>query len=202
MNKTLEEIIRELCGTYVPVLGFDRSIKGFSYYLNSHHIKHFSAQEACIAHKPEVAIAAGYPGGYLIPPQDWWERGVACIALADKLREKSGLPIGLRNWWRPKDYNDAVGGADGSDHLTAHAVDLDCSSKEHREVCEKLLIPYWLDSGYRLSLGLSKSKPLGLSGGVTIHLGIHSPVGRRMWYYGSIGTLGPCGKLKNQRPIQ
>jgi hypothetical protein len=85
----------------------------------------------------------------------------------------------MRNWWRPADYNKAVGGATGSDHIEASGVDLDYASRDDRRkaqhVLEKLQAEHdWL----RMSLGL---------GGVTTHVGILTPRGARTWYYKSYG---------------
>lgn len=152
---------------------FDHDLDGFQNYLTSSGIRYFSAREMTTPNHPAKARAAGYDT--FLPERGWWLRGAALAALADVLRELVGEPVRMRNWWRPAAYNKAVGGKPGSDHVTAHGVDLDYKSQASRRKAEARLREYhdeapWLE----MSLGL---------GARTTHVGIGSPRGSREWHY-------------------
>lgn len=146
---------------------------GFARYLAAQGVEHFDADEFLAPHHPDTAAEQGY--SLFLPPHAWWPRGAALGLLADRLRERVGKPVVLRNWWRPRPYNAEVASAEQSDHITAHALDLDFPSPADRETAQSHLEALreeepWLE----MSLG---------TGGRTIHVGLLSYRKQRSWTY-------------------
>ncbi|WP_423998688.1 D-Ala-D-Ala carboxypeptidase family metallohydrolase [Haloarcula salina] len=154
---------------------YDLSREGFQSYLDDVGVEHFSAAEFLVPHHEDVAAGQGYE--VFIPPHAWWPRGGALGCLADDLRERVDAPVTLRNWWRPIPYNDAVDGAPESDHVVAHALDLDYRSADDRRVAEERLRNLAeTDEWLQLSLGF---------GNRSTHVGLLSPGRGRDWLYDS-----------------
>lgn len=152
---------------------FEMTTDGFQAYLAALGVAHFSAHEMLAPHHQSTAERFGY--SIFLPPHRWWKRGAALALLSDELRELVGEPVVMRNWWRPSEYNAAVDGAPISDHITAHAVDLDYRSAASRRMAEARLRELYVhETWMQLSLGL---------GNQTTHVGIVSPGRRRDWTY-------------------
>jgi len=162
-------------GQVVDPAGYPRTAAGFQDYLNATGVQYFPAAEMLTPHRKSTARRLGY--SILLPKHDWWPRGAALAKLADKLRALVGRPVRMRNWWRPSDYNKAVGGASASDHINALSVDLDYGSANDRRAAERMLKQLRSDNSWlRMSLGL---------GNVTTHVGLLSSRGERTWHYKS-----------------
>lgn len=160
-----------------PVLpsAYEATLEGFADYLRAAGVQRISAVELTRPNHPAVAARLGFHN--FLPPREWWLRGAALALLSERLRDVSGGPVAIRNWWRPSAYNTdpAVGGARNGDHPTANAFDLDYPSVRARVAAERYLRSLerqepWLN----LSLGL---------GANTTHVGIGSPRGHREWHY-------------------
>ena len=151
---------------------YPATVGGYGRYLRTVGVRHFSGAEMTTPGQPARAAALGITT--LLPSQAWWPRGAALALLADGLRDLAGGPVMCRNWWRPIDYNAAVGGAPSSDHLTATAVDLyfrDVAAHGRAlEWCESLYATGLLD----MSLGVGKAM---------LHVGLYSTGGHRRWRY-------------------
>ncbi len=150
---------------------------GFQAYLESAAVNHFAAAEMIDPHESAVAASHGYT--QFLPPHTWWPFGAALALLAAILRDEVGEAITMRNWWRPRSYNDdkQVGGKPDSEHIGGYAVDLDYASASARELAEIYLRDLrvqepWLE----LSLGL---------GNLSTHVGLFSPKRSRIWHYKS-----------------
>jgi hypothetical protein len=162
-------------GTVVDPRDHAMTPAGFQEYLTATGVAHFSARETLTPHDARVASELGYET--FLPPHAWWKRGAALALIADELRRLVGEPVKMRNWWRPVEYNRRVDGAEGSDHVTAHGVDLDYRSADSRRRAERRLRE--LDAAHpdlQFSIGL---------GNVTTHVGVLSPGRRRQWRYDS-----------------
>ncbi len=176
-NELLQQAIVFFGGNEVDPTGYLMTENGFQSYLDDTGIQHFSAGEMLSPNQLEAANGLGY--SLFLPPHVWWPRGATLALLADKLRNMVGEPVKMRNWWRPCSYNEdeKVGGASESDHITAHAVDLDYRSSDSRRTAERgLREMYEQETWLELSLGL---------GYQTTHVGILSPKGQRIWTYSS-----------------
>jgi hypothetical protein len=75
-------------------------------------IRHFSAAE----------FLRGVPSGTL--PGGFLPHALSILQQADRIREFMGSPLELSSGYRPAAMNKSVGGAPGSSHLYAAAVDL------------------------------------------------------------------------------
>lgn len=152
---------------------YPMTVDGFAHYLKDQGIEHFEAGEFLEPHRPDTASALGY--SVFLPPHDWWPRGAALGLLADRLRELVNEPVVLRNWWRPRPYNAEVASARQSDHITAHALDLDFpTSNKRREAQSELERLRDEEPWLEVSLG---------TGGNTIHKGLLSYRKQRSWTY-------------------
>jgi hypothetical protein len=174
-DDVITRAIRLFGGDVIDPLALPRTEQGFQGFLAATGVRHFTASEVVRPKANRRALARSLGYELLLPEQAWWPRGAALLLLADELRRVVNEPVACRNWWRPGDYNAAVGGAPEGDHPSAHAVDLDYRSETSRRKAEGRLRELdreqpWL----RLSLGL---------GARTTHVGIDSPKGRREWHY-------------------
>ncbi len=154
---------------------FPETVAGFQQYLKASGVKAFSAVELTSPNHPEVASRLGFQA--FLPPRSWWPRGAALALVAQRIGERIGALIHIRNWWRPSAYNTdpAVRGAKNGDHPTANALDLDYPNVLSRMQAELFLRQ--LNQRYpwmQLSFGF---------GATTTHVGLASPRGHREWHY-------------------
>lgn len=154
---------------------YEPTFDGFSSYIEAIGARRVSAKELLTPHNRSVADDLGYE--WLLPERVMWANLVPLIDIFEIIRDAVDAPITVRNWWRPADYNERVGGAKASDHITAHAFDCDFKTHDQRRVAERIVVEMQQKrSDLALSLGL---------GGYTIHLGACSPKGKRTWKYDS-----------------
>lgn len=159
----------------VDPLDYEESFDGFKQYIKAIGAERVTAEELLKPHNRSVADDLGYQ--WLLPKREMWKHLVPLIDMFELVRDAVDAPIYVRNWWRPGDYNAQVGGAAGSDHITAHAFDCDFQTSDHRRIAEKILEDLQDDRrDLQISLGL---------GDKTIHIGAMSPRGRRTWKYSS-----------------
>jgi hypothetical protein len=167
--------IRHFGGKVVNARSYQETRAGFAQYLRDGGIRRISAEQLTTPNHPEIAQKYGY--GAFLPTRVWWARGLALALVAEKIQDLMRQPVRIRNWWRPGDYNldEGVGGKPRSDHVTAHALDLDYPSPAS---CARAI--RWLrilarkHPWLRLSLG---------TGPTVTHVGIDSPIGAREWRY-------------------
>ncbi len=167
--------IRHLGGTPARAGAFPATMAGFDNYLRQCGVRNVSARSLTRPNHPDVAARLGFQD--FLPPKQWWPRGAALALIVEKLREVTGEPVEVRNWWRPAAYNadPRVGGARNGDHPDACAIDLDYRTPAGRMHAER-----WLRSLDRSLPALKLS--LGL-GSLTTHVGIGSARGHREWHY-------------------
>lgn len=161
----------------IEASSYEQTQSGLDAYLAAAGVRYVSAQEATTPHQR-------WPRP-LLPPQYAWV-GIALLGrVHGALREHVGLPIKVRNWWRPPEYNEVAKGAARSDHLWACAVDLDFTggwlrAVAARRAAQKLvvkLLPMNL-----LSLGVGwTTLHVGYAAPETLRLGCH-----RRWKYGKL----------------
>ena len=75
---------------------------------------------------PEFLVSKDYPellGGFFLTDQDKAIIRLGVQSILDPIRESFGVPYILTSAKRSPALNAAVGGSEGSDHLTANAVD-------------------------------------------------------------------------------
>jgi hypothetical protein len=164
-----------LNGSPANPAAYPATVDGFTAYLRACGVQDYAAQDLTRPNHPDIARRLGYT--YFVPPQNWWDRGAALALLAQGIHRTASVPVVIRNWWRPEDYNrqPGVDGARASDHISATALDLDYASPADRAKAESFLRELnarapWM----KMSMGL---------GPVTTHIGLLSPRGSREWHY-------------------
>lgn len=177
---------------------YPRSRLGLDSYLRGCRISHFSAGELCKATETSAAVdglptdpATGAP--ILLPARYAWPRAACILTLAEAVRVVAG-PLAVRHWWRPSSINAAVGGAAGSDHLSASAIDFSArTGTALAEAFKALLDPLWRAEAVLPVWGLSLGHR---SGSPVVHVGVWAPktIGTRKarrWSYSSDGSPVP-----------
>jgi uncharacterized protein YcbK (DUF882 family) len=89
--------------------------------LRERGITNFAAKEL-------VWLSKAKPPHHDIPPTDLWPNLVRVAKLAQRIRNVMGVPLSVSSAWRPRWYNDAVGGSENSAHLRGAAIDLNLVS--------------------------------------------------------------------------
>jgi len=163
---------------YPPTLaGLDAFIRDFTRGRGRAFV---SAKELATPYHPERARQL-YATPYLIPGVPTiqaaerkqqlpttadWNRFAAIWSLILPFRESDGRPLSVINWYRPRLYNTAVGGSRGSDHLTAHAIDIGVRDAEHRGALVNYLDEFIDDPELLLSVGVYRTR---------VHVGVRAP---------------------------
>jgi hypothetical protein len=76
---------------------------------------------------------------YAVPKNDEIIKNIISTAkIMDKIRIMFGQPIIVTSWYRPEQYNELIGGAKKSSHLTGMACDFIISKHESNNVREIL----------------------------------------------------------------
>lgn len=148
-------------GLDVDPYAFDPTKRGAESYARAHGAMHFSGAEICTPRDsalwlrlyPQSACDAITRIPVALPARCYWPRWIAPLVLAQELRELIDEPIHLAHGWRPPEYNRAVRGEPGSDHLSACAWDLDVESARAAELCRKRLAELYVGGRLGLSIG-------------------------------------------------
>lgn len=155
---------------------FTRDVTSLADYLGRVGVRHFAASEIAMPlgdSRRAKMRQCGYDD--LIPPVTWWPRLALLLLIADRCRMVCGSPVMVRWAWRPEELNALVGGAQYSDHITCHAIDLEFRSRGDRaKVQSSVLEHLWSLSLFDISLGI---------GWRIAHVGAFSPRGHRRWKY-------------------
>lgn len=179
---SIQQIVTEsaqiACNEFLEPTLYAATPEGLQAFLdaNAGALPYLTAEEIVTPHHKGKAEALGF--NVFVPPQEVWVCVATLALIHHKLRSLAGSPVYVRNAWRPKNYNAAVGGAEESDHITGRAFDLDFTSEEARRRAEP-----WIRARYEEREDLS----LGL-GGKTILLFSHRTPSRE-----STPTVTFCG---------
>ena len=150
---------------------------GFEGVLDALPLRYFRCREILSPHRKQIARELGY-GERFDVPEAMWRNGITILLIADKIRHAVGHPVQMRNFYRPADYNKAVGGSENSDHIEARAVDLDFATAADRMFAQGFvrgLADAFPSSGWGLGIGMR-----------SLHVGIGRTRGSgRIWYYDS-----------------
>lgn len=110
-----------------------------------------------------------------MPPRELWAGLVAVAKLAQKVRDLYGESLWVSSAWRPKWYNDAVGGAGKSQHIHAKAIDLNVMPKQRTPAraqrLELATAEVWRDD--------PTARGFGVYAGARTHIDVGG--GRRTW---------------------
>ena len=141
------------------------SYAGFEGYITSLQLQHFAPIEFVQPRHPgkvypeEPGVRAHGDKGYIfLPEQKFWPRAAALGIIADEIRHMVKEPVHIANWYRPPHYNKAVGGAEGSRHCTAAAVDLDLQSLFACNMADTLLDRMRNMGWFELGVGIGRRR--------------------------------------------
>ncbi|MBO9408639.1 DUF882 domain-containing protein [Shimia sp. R9_1] len=100
----------------------------FEAFFLSLNLDHFRPSEfAFLGNSHETEGAKGFNLNAL-PPEEIWPNMIPTAQIMDRLRKVLDASIRLTNVYRNKDYNTAIGGASGSQHMKFTAVDFYCQN--------------------------------------------------------------------------
>ena len=146
-------------------------------FLGDSGIRYFTAREAVRPHNVKVATRLGFKN--LAPAEAFWPRAGAVLLLCDVCRIAAASSVRLRNLWRPRRYNEAVGGAADSDHVHCLGADLDFKTADACRRAEGAVrVLHDKHPELRISLGIGRR---------TLHVGLLTLRGTRTWGYGRYG---------------
>ncbi len=136
----------------------------------------FKYAEVVAPHRKQKAKRAGHTT--LVPPRHLWMWATLVIRLANLIRKEIGTPVKMRNLYRPMSYNAMVATSGiKSDHPNACGADLDFKTIGDRRKAEGFLRGLmFARPDFNISMGI---------GSRTLHVGIHTPRGSRIWAYKS-----------------
>lgn len=189
-RQEIDEIAR-LTSAYgrelISPMSYENTVEDLQNYLDDiGGIQNFSAEEMTRPYHQHVAKGCGLD--ILLPINCRWAGAIAKGLLAEKLREiinqdNNGPAriIRLRNWFRPKCYNQhpTVGGVEDSDHRWSRGFDLDFANAHDRARAQRYLCQIYKERPFNLQVGI---------GCRSLHIGVGSPNGTRFWTYGTLRT--------------
>lgn len=126
---------------------------------------------------------------YQLPPQDLWSNMVPTLRLYSTLKAQGILPANteIRSVYRSPGLNDCAGGAGGSKHMTAGAIDIWVPEYDNNpwllNSMQDGLCQYWQYQGQSSNFGL------GLYATGAIHLDTQ---GYRKWGFNNASSYSSC----------
>lgn len=172
-----------LSGKAVDPHDFPCSVDGLTGYLRALGCPHFSGPEIADPPKRWAELARRVlreRGGSLLLARWAWPRTGSIVCPLERCRVLIREPIDVAWHWRPAELNASVGGAAGSDHVEATAIDVDFRSARGMSVSlARVLEPMYRSGLLRLSMGIGRRR---------LHLGVLSSRGQRRWSYASRGA--------------
>ncbi|CBW27469.1 putative exported protein [Halobacteriovorax marinus SJ] len=137
----------------------------------------------------------------MIPPKSCWYRSLSLALLKEEIEDQTGISTTLTSHYRGSCYNEKLGGAKESDHISAKAMDISMGSQENRYAIEKFVCDNLWKENYFIQDESNKLSNISIGLGQTyIHLGLESNHGRRHWIYNDYAKKNSmpstCWKVK------
>ncbi|WP_057466125.1 D-Ala-D-Ala carboxypeptidase family metallohydrolase [Pseudovibrio sp. POLY-S9] len=108
--------------------------ESFSAFCAGLGLRHFSAGELMFMGESHSNPEHPAYGLNSLPPPELWSNIVPTIMVADRLREASGGPLTILSAYRSSGYNEAIDGAEKSQHVKFTALDLRSKGLDVRPV--------------------------------------------------------------------
>jgi len=119
----------------------------------------------------EVTVMRKTNGYHAIPPKSYWPRMAATIVYGfQPIRNALKGPITVTSAYRPADYNEAVGGEEGSRHQFFEALDMVAPSGMANKQA-LIAADLWIRSGTRIRMGLGVYGSPGSASNIHIDTG-------------------------------
>ena len=174
--------IESLGGTVNEVYSYDASMNGLQKFLNDSGVTTVSAPDFSLAGTSSKMKSCGLKD--LTPPKSCWYRTLTLALLSEKIERDTGVDLKVTSHYRDECYNETVGGAKTSDHISAKALDISLGSQENRHKVEEYICDQFWKEIFFGSNGDGQLNNISIGVGETfLHLGIDSIHGRRHWLY-------------------
>jgi hypothetical protein len=174
--------IQSLGGTVNEVYSYEASMNGLQKFLNDSGVNSVSAPDLSLAGTSSKMKSCGLKD--LTPPKSCWYRTLTLALLSEKIEKDTGVDLKVTSHYRDECYNETVGGASTSDHISAKALDISLGNQSNRHKVEQYICDQFWEDNFFGSGNSSDLDNISIGIGETfLHLGIDSIHGRRHWIY-------------------
>ena len=101
--------------------GFDHA--AFADFINGLNLRFFKQYEFLVLGGRHSDPHSPAFGKNTLPPRDMWSQMALTAQILDAFRLRIGAPVRITNAYRSPEYNRAIGGAKGSQHMKFNALD-------------------------------------------------------------------------------
>lgn len=130
----------------------EQGINQIDELLDKWDVEHFSARELLLHRRWNRCV---------VPPVEYWHNIKHTVQVAEALRVRLGVPVGVASGYRNDEYNHLVGGVRNSKHRTFYALDLVCPKSVSYlvfvQALMEVLAPY-KKRGFHIGVGVYPSQ--------------------------------------------
>lgn len=95
----------------------------FDKFVSDQGFRHFKPYELLVMGSQHASPGSPCRGLNTFPPRGLWSNIAPTVRVLDILRDRLGAAIRITNAYRNEDYNNCIGGAENSAHLSFQAID-------------------------------------------------------------------------------